>query len=567
MKRIVITAVASIVIGVGAGWLIFGSSSENSSSSERKILYYRDPMNPQITSLTPKKSSDGMDFVPVYDESSGSSGEKKIAYYKDPMHPWFTSDKPGKAPDCGMDLVPVYEGESDAKGIRIDPVTVQNIGVKTEIAEKRRLSKVIRAVGKIEFDETKVYSINTKITGWVEKLYVDYTGKFVRAGDRLMELYSPELVSTQEEYLQAIRYRDQLQKSSLEEARRGADALVRSAKRRLLYWDISEAEIQELEKRGAPKKTMTFYSPVDGIVMDKMIFRGKGVMAGMDLYKITDLSTVWIIADIYQYELPWVRVGQQVEIELSYLPGKTFKGTITYIYPMLSMETKTAKIRVEVKNTTNFDFKPEMYATVKIASPVVVYGVAVPDQAIIRSGERNIVVIALGGGYFDPREVKLGVMAEGYVQVLEGIKEGEKIVTSSQFLIDSESNLKAAIGLMAGHAGHDMSKPMEERKPLEEEHKGHGLKEPAEHEKQELQKEVPQKKEDHSGHDMNKAEQPKQEKKTATGHTVIDPVCGMEIEPNEKLAYVHRGTKYYFCSGDDMEKFKQNPEKYLEHEH
>ncbi len=570
MKKIVITAILSIVLGLAAGWFIFRPASQAPSTGERKILYYRDPMNPQITSATPKKSSDGMDFVPVYDESSGIAGEKKIAYYRDPMHPWFTSDKPGKAPDCGMDMVPVYEGESDTKGIKIDPVTVQNIGVKVETAERRKLNKIIRAVGKIEFDERKIYSINTKIMGWVEKLYVDYTGKAVRHGDPLMELYSPELVSTQEEYLQAIRYKKQLGRSSIEEARKGAEGLVESAKRRLLYWDISEAEIQELETRGVPKKTMTFYSPVDGIVMEKMVFKGMNVMAGMDLYKIVDLSTIWIIADIYQYELPWVKVGQQAEVELSYLPGKTFRGTITYIYPMLSMETKTAKVRIEVRNTATLDFKPEMYATVKIASPVVVHAVAVPDQAIIRSGERNIAVIALGGGYFDPREIKLGVMAEGYVQVLEGIKEGEKIVVSSQFLIDSESNLKAAIGLMAGHAGMDMSKPMQEKVP-QDQLKGHEMKEPSKgHEtKRETPVKKQTKKDDHQEHDMGQpsgqredepAPKPKVQNQT---EKVVDPVCEMEITPVKERSHTHKETTYYFCSEEDMEKFKKNPEKYI----
>lgn len=545
MKKIVITAILSIILGLGAGWFIFQPSNE-STSSERKILYYRDPMNPQITSPTLKKSSDGMDFVPVYAEESSGSREKKIAYYRDPMHPWFTSNKPGKAPDCGMDLVPVYEGEGDTEGIKIDPVTVQNIGVKTETVERRKLNKVIRTTGKIDFDETKVYSINTKIMGWVEKLYVDYTGKVVREGEPLLELYSPELVTTQQEYLQALRYRQQLEQSSIEEARKGAEELVQSARRRLLYWDIPEREIEELEKRGIPKKTMPFYSPVDGIVMEKMVFKGQNVMAGMELFKVADLSTVWVLADIYQYELPWVKVGQQVEIDLSYLPGKAFSGRITYIYPYLSMETKTAKVRVEVRNTPNFELKPDMYATVKIVSPVVMDGIAVPDQAIIRSGERNVVVVALGGGYFDPRDVKLGVMAGGYVQILEGLKEGEKIVTSSQFLIDSESNLKAAIGLMAGHAGMDMSKPMKERKPAEEEHKGH-----------EMKQEVPKEK--------------KVEKspaaKPAAPKTVVDPVCGMEITPDEQRSYTYKGTTYYFCSDDDLKKFKQNPEKYVGHQH
>jgi RND family efflux transporter MFP subunit len=475
MKKMVLTAAISIALGLAVGWFVFRPSMPSGASKDRSVLYYRDPMNPEITSETPKKSSDGMDFVPVYAEESGQSGEKKIAYYKDPMHPWYTSEKPGKAPDCGMDLVPVYEGESDAKGIKIDPTTVQNIGVKVEDVVKRKLNKVIRTIGKIDYDERRVFSVNSKVMGWVEKLYVDYTGKLVRKGEPMMDLYSPELVTTQEEYLQALNYQKKLQRSSLEEAKKGSDDLIQSARRRLLNWDIPESEIQALEQRGAPKKTMTIYSPADGIVMEKMVRPGQNVMVGMELYKIADLSTVWVLADIYQYELPWIRLGQSVDIELSYLPGRSFKGTITYIYPYLSEETKTAKVRIQVHNTASIDLKPDMFATVKILSPLSLEAVVVPDQAIIRSGERNIAVIALGGGYFDPREVKLGVQSEGYVQVLDGIKEGEKIVISSQFLIDSESNLKAAIRQMSGHAGMDMSKPMAEPPPAGEEHQDHTI--------------------------------------------------------------------------------------------
>jgi len=456
MKKLVITAIVSIVLGVAGGWLLFRPAGHDAAPTERKVLFYRDPMNPQNTSATPKKASDGMDFVPVYEESGSGSGEKKIVYYKDPMHPWFTSEQPGKAPDCGMDMVPVYEGESDGKGIKIDPVVVQNIGVKVEEVEKRRLNKTIRAVGKVDYDERRVYTVNSKIMGWVEVLNVDYTGKQIHKGEPLMELYSPELVSTQEEYLQALRYRSKLESSSLEEARKGSEDLIQSARRRLLYWDIPESEITALEKRGTPNKTMTIYSPVDGVVIEKMVQKGQNIMAGMELYKIADLSTVWVLAEVYQYELPWVKVGGPVDIELSYVPGRAFKGAITYVYPYLNMETKTARVRVEVRNTPTFELKPDMYATVKISSPVSIYDVAVPEEAIIRSGERNIAVMSLGGGYFDPRDVKLGVSANGFVQVLDGIRAGEKIVVSSQFLIDSETNLQAAMQSMMGMHGMDM---------------------------------------------------------------------------------------------------------------
>jgi RND family efflux transporter MFP subunit len=468
MNKSLITGIISMVIGLSAGWFIFHPATNQNAATERKILYYLDPMNPQITSPTPKKSTDGMDYVPVYGDDSEDATHKKIAYYKDPMHPWYTADKPGKAPDCGMDLVPVYEGESDLKGIKIDPVTVQNMGVRTEPVTKRRLKKTIRTTGKIDYNESKVYTVNTKIMGWIEKLHISYTGQPVRKGQPLLDIYSPELVTTQQEYLQAIRYRARLAGSDIEEAIKGTEELVQSTKRRLIYWDIPESEIRALEEQGIPQKTMTILSPVDGVVIDKMIWQGQNVMPGMTLYKIADLSTLWILVDIYEYELSWVEIGQKAEVELAYLPGKSFSGTVTYIYPYLDAETRTAKVRIQVTNTPNFEFKPEMYVTVKLISPVLVDAVGVPDQAIIRSGERNVVVISLGGGYFDPREVKLGVSADGYVQIIEGVHAGEEIVTSSQFLIDSESNLKAAINAMRGHEGMDMSKTMEEPKDSDE---------------------------------------------------------------------------------------------------
>jgi len=435
MKKLLITAFVFLIIGLGIGWLIFNSRGSN-----------------ELHNANGENKSEG----------------KKIAYYKDPMHPWYTSDKPGIAPDCGMELVPVYEGESDVQGIKIDPVVVQNIGVRVEEVKKQKLTKTIRTTGKIDYDETKVKTITTKVMGWVEKLYVDYTGKYVKKGDPLFEIYSPDLVSTQEEYLQAIRYLKSVSNSNSKDAIAGAQELVNSAKRRLLYWDISEKDIEEIERNNAPKKTLTIYSPVNGIVVEKMVYQGQQIMAGMELYKVADLSTVWVMADIYQMDLPWIKLGQQVELELSYLPGKTYQGKVTYIYPFLNEETKTVKVRTELRNTANYDFKPGMFATVKFISPLSLETIVVPNQSIIRSGERNIVIVSLGGGYFEPREVKLGVESDGLVQVLEGLKEGEKIVVSSQFLIDSESNLKAAIQQMSGHQGMDMSQAFEKDKSKDE---------------------------------------------------------------------------------------------------
>ncbi|MCI0693932.1 efflux RND transporter periplasmic adaptor subunit [candidate division KSB1 bacterium] len=548
MKKTVITILISIALGLVAGWFFFRPAKEGGATAERKILYYRDPMNPERTSPTPMKSSDGMDFVPVYAEAekeANNSSEKKILYYKDPMHPWLTSPKPGKAPDCGMDMVPVYENEAETmtgNAIKIDPTVVQNTGVKTEEVQKRKMRKVIRTVGKIEVDETKLYSINTKIMGWVEKLYVNVTGQPVKKGQPLLELYSPELVSTQEEYLLALRYQKATSGSEVQEAVAGSASLVESARRRLELWDITDAQIAELEQTGKLRRTLTFYSPADGIVMEKMIVQGDAVMPGMKLFQIADLSTIWVIADIYEYELPWVKLGQPAEMELAYVPGKVFNGKVTYLYPMLSMETRTAKVRLEFANPGSaIELRPEMFATVRAVSDLGEPVIAVPEQAIIPAGPRRVAIVALSAGYFEPRDVKVGRTAEGYLEILEGLKEGEQLVISSQFLIDSASNLRSAIGAMAGmsHGGMQMTPKGEREKGREgegeqsEEHKGHQMpsKEHKGHQMQDSSS-VP----DHSSHDMGKIQTTDAKKYTCEMHpeVIMDapgdcPKCGMKL--------------------------------------
>ncbi len=451
MKKFIVVGIVSIIIGLGAGWLLFRSSSSSTSSGkpgERKILYYRSPMNPTVTSKVPMKDAMGMDYVPVYADDGGSGGERKIAYYRSPMNPQETSPVP-KKDEMGMDYVPVYADQVSSNQIHIDPATQQNIGVTTETAEKRKLSRNIRTTANITYDEIKLYTVSTKIMGYIEKLYVDYTGQYVRKGQPLLSIYSPDLVSTQEEYLQAIKYRNQISGNGSTISKQGAEQLVQSAKRRLLYWDISENEIKALEKRGTPEKTMTIYSPADGIVTDKMVINGQNIMPGMALYKIADLSTVWGLAQIYQYELPWIKLGDKVDLQLSYIPGKTFQGRITYIYPYLDTDAKTVQVRIEIHNSSNYEFKPGMFADADIKSPITLETVAVPNQAIIHTGTRDVAIIALGNGYFEPRTVVLGVRGDsGYVQVLKGINPGDEVVTSSQFLIDSESNLNAALNNM-----------------------------------------------------------------------------------------------------------------------
>jgi RND family efflux transporter MFP subunit len=398
-----------------------------------------------------------MKLVPVNAPPSGQPGndagknERKILYYRDAMNPSHTSDKPGKAPD-GMDMVPVYADEAggEAGEVKIDPTTVQNMGVSTETVTPRDLKKEIRVSGTIELNETAISVVNTKIMGWVEKLFIDYTGQAVKKGQPLLTIYSPDLVSAQEEYLQAIHYLKSLPEGVTSDARRGAEQLVESGKRRLLNWDIPDRSIAALEQRNAPEKSMTIYSPSDGVVLEKMVVAGQNVMPGMALYKVADLSVVWAIANVYQEDLAYVKVGAEATVDVSSMAGRTFTGKVQFVSPVLDPSTKTAAVRIAIRNTADRLLKPQMFANVTIQSPVSRSALSVSQQAVIHTGTRNIVIISLGNGYFKPQEVKLGMSANGYVQILSGLADGQTIVTSSQFLIDSESNLKKAVSQMGG---------------------------------------------------------------------------------------------------------------------
>ncbi len=333
--------------------------------------------------------------------------------------------------------------------VQISPERQQLIGVKIGVVETKPLEKVIRTVARVDYDERKIMTVNTKIMGWIEELFVDFTGRFVRQGEPLLTIYSPELVSTQEEYLLALRAKKDLAKSTFPEVAASGNSLAESAKRRLKLWDISDAQIKILEESGQPKKSLTLFSPFSGFVLEKMAFKGMNVMPGMPLFKLADLSVVWLYADIYEYELPFVRLGQQATVQLSYLPGETFTGKAIYIYPSLDPNTRTARVRYEFPNPHG-KLKPEMYGNVEIK---VNLGrrLVVPEGAIIDTGIRQMAIIDKGNGYFEPREVKVGAKVDDYYEVVKGLKAGERVVTSANFLIDSESKFKEAVGA-PGHA-------------------------------------------------------------------------------------------------------------------
>ncbi len=437
-----------------------------------KALCYVSPKDPNFIKEAPGKDPEGNELVPVY--PTGTPGqppvaltpptptpaptpgapatpqkERKIKYWVSPMDPGYVRDKPGKAP-CGMDLVPVYEeaGEETPGTIKISPTTVQAMGVRTAKVEVRPLSRITLTVGLVNINERSQATITTKVSGWVERLYVNATGDPVRKGQALLSIYSPDLVSSQEEYLLALRNLKAMKTSPVKEMAEGARRLAEASRRRLEYFDIGSGQINALERTGQVKKHLTLVSPANGIVTKRMITQGMYVQAGMPLLEVADLSTIWVDADIYQYELPWIKVGQPVTMTLDYLPGETFRGKIDYLYPYLKEATRTAKVRLRFPNP-QLKLKPEMFAQVKIESPVAHNAVVVPSDAVFDTGLKQHVFIALGQGRFEPREVKLGVLGnEGLYEVLSGLKGGEDVVTSAQFMLDSESRFREAVQMM-----------------------------------------------------------------------------------------------------------------------
>jgi RND family efflux transporter MFP subunit len=374
--------------------------------------------------------------------------------YQCPMHPRIISDHPGACPICGMALVQVKnaaagastgEAASPQNAVRIDPSVVRNMGVTTAPVTRRALSRTVRAGGVVDLDETKVSIVSARVAGYVDKLHIDFPGRRVQAGQPLLDIYSPDLVSTQEEYIRALNFRSDLPSGAPIAAMAQADSLIQSARRRLVNWDIPDRYISSLDKNSAARKALTIHSPADGVVLEKMVAAGQNVMPGMVMYKIADLSIVWVQAAVAEADIPFVKHGAKAVVGLASAPGTTYPGTVGFIAPVLDPATRTVQTRVEVRNTPDLALKPGMVASVEIAGPSADSVPAVPEQALIRTGTRILAIVALGNGAFQPREVVAGVSADGWTQIVIGLTPGESIVTSAQFLIDSESNLRAAI--------------------------------------------------------------------------------------------------------------------------
>jgi Cu(I)/Ag(I) efflux system membrane fusion protein len=454
----IVAVLASVAVGYGLGagsWphyskpggvaRVASAGEAAAQSSERTVLYWKDPDGKPDFSPTPKKTADGRDFLPVYDNEEASfkdakpaaapakGGNRKILYYRNPMGLPDTSPVP-KKDGMGMDYIPVYEGEEDGGStVRVSLDRVQRSGVRTESAEMRAIVRPVRAPGIAKPDERTLRTITLRADGFIDALYANETGLHVKAGDPLFRVYSPQMVSAQVDYRTAVTSAGQGLRSEP------------GALQRLRNLDIPESVIKELRANPNPTTSIDWPSPVTGVVMQKKVVAGQMVKAGEEMFRLADLGTIWVIADVPEQDLAMVRIGAPATVRFRAFSDQTFEGHVTFVLHELDTATRTGKVRIEVKNPDH-RIKHEMFADVEInagASDGV--RLAVPTSAVIDSGNRQVVIVERGEGRFEPRPVKLGLRGDGLVEVREGLKAGEKVVVTANFLIDAESNLKAAL--------------------------------------------------------------------------------------------------------------------------
>jgi Cu(I)/Ag(I) efflux system membrane fusion protein len=465
---------AVVMVAAGGGYLL-GRSHEDApaptstnvpamAQQTRPPVYYQDPDGKPNYSPTPKKTADGRDFKPIYDATQNATANAQplkaaaadkggILFYRNPMGLPDTSPVP-KKDSMGMDYLPVYENETgaDAGVVQVSPDRVQMLGVRTASVEMRpALTSAIRATGTVQFDERRLADVTTKVGGWIEKLDVAATGDAVRAGQPLLELYSPDVVSAEQEYLVVA----QMGAGAHTDMVHGDSSLmIDAATRRLRALDVPEGEIARLRHSGRAARDIAVLAPANGIVTEKDAVLGMHVDPGTPLYKTADLSTVWLIAEVQEQDLGSVKPGQKAHASFVAFAGKRFDGIVDFVYPTLSPETRTAKVRIVIANDDH-SLRADMYATVEIDTPSsgAASILAVPDSAVIDNGTRQIVLVVRGAGRFQPRAVRIGARGDGYAQVLGGLKEGEQVVTSANFLIDAESNLRAALQSFTPPAG------------------------------------------------------------------------------------------------------------------
>lgn len=444
------TAATSVVLRAGP------ARPDSAARPEDEALY-QCPMHPSIVQDHPGDCPIcGMKLVKV-EKGAGSAppkeaGSRRILFYRSPMNPKQTSPVPAKD-EMGMDYVPVYEdaiGEappvSGLSTVDIDPARQQLIGLKTAEVTRGMVGGAWRTVGRVAIDETRVRHVNLKVPGFVERIYVDYIGKKVRQGDPLFSMYSPDLLAAQEEYLLALKTQGELSKVGGANGRDDG-SLVAAARRKLELWDIPQSEVDKLAKSGEPTKTLTFYSPAPGVVTKKDVVEGMRLEAGAMPYEIVDLSSVWVLADVYESELRFVKENMTANLSLAAFPNREFKGKVVFLDPLLDPQTRTVKVRLTFPNPTG-DLRPEMFGEVVLLG-LPHDALRIPLDAVIDSGTEKIVFVAVGEGKFQPRAVKLGVGDGSNVEVIAGLTQGERVVVRANFLIDSESRLRASLAEVA----------------------------------------------------------------------------------------------------------------------
>lgn len=441
-------ALAALMLGAGGCRLL---QAEPPPTETTEVQLYTCGMCPQVVQEGPGICPIcNMNLTPMKDSTAGQAGhvdpsdtvadeQRTIAYWAAPMDPTYIRDEPGKSP-MGMDLVPVYEDELDGSEataggsvVTIDPVVVQNMGVRIAPVVRGSLSRHVRTIGEIEVAEDSLSVVNLRYSGWIEKIYADETGEEVRKGQRLFDIYSPELVSAQDEYLLALRSGD------------AASPLARSARKRLELWDLSDTQIQAIADAGESQRAVTIYAPRGGYVLHKNVVEGGRVSAGQDLYRIGDLASIWALAEVYEFDAPWVGEGQAATMELSFAPGETYAGHVSYIYPTLNPKSRTLKVRLEFDNP-GLALRPGMFATVWIEAQRRDDVLMLPTEAILQGGDRQTVFVAQGGGRYRAQSITTGLSGDNrHSEVRSGLAEGEQVVVSGQFLLDSESQLQEAV--------------------------------------------------------------------------------------------------------------------------
>ncbi len=463
MKAVLVVVLMAAAFGAGY-WFRARGAGGAAEPGEKKILYWYDPMHPAYKSDKAGIAPDcGMQLVPKYAEEPaaphGHEGhampERKVAYYHDPQAPDYRADKPGLNPETGNDLVPVYEGDAAAMPagtVQVSAEKQQLIGIRTAVVEMGEGSRTVRAAGRVMADETRIARVHTRTEGWIEKVFVDFVGKEVKQGEPLLSIYSPDLLATQQEYLLALQARDTLAHSPLESTHGQMSSLIAASRRRLELWNLTPQQIDEIARTQTPVRNITVFSPASGYVMARNAFPNQQVKPDTDLYTLVDLSKVWIFADVFESDLPLVRVGSHARLTVASMPGRALHGRVTYIQPQVQAETRTVQVRLEAENP-RLQLKPEMFVDVEFAFAGG-RRLMVPVDAVLDTGTRQTVFLDRGNGFFEPRRVTVGERYDGRVEILSGLKAGERIVVSGNFLLDSESQLQSAATGAGGHQ-HD----------------------------------------------------------------------------------------------------------------